>query len=177
METAEAGFIAMVMERLHALEDKNAILEKQSTDLSSRLSGMESCLYLKDDLWTFNDGMMLEPAFAGNVEPSSFGAEVFGTFADLVSKPIDDLHLDATAFYGRIGFDFGLEEWPHMLIIGEDNKRVTVREYLEGMDGWCWQWKTQEPDTDVTAVVQEGFAGWRHLRNIYETSVEIYVLK
>jgi len=41
MESTEAGFITMVMDRLHALEEKNLSLEKQNMQLAARLSTKE----------------------------------------------------------------------------------------------------------------------------------------
>ncbi len=56
MEDPSAQFVSMVMDRLHALEDKNLVLEEQNTQLAARLSTMEACL--KDDLMTFCDGQV-----------------------------------------------------------------------------------------------------------------------
>jgi len=124
---------------------------------------------------TFNDGQILMPAF-GEGEPMLSGTEVLSWTSDFVDRPLDALHANATAFYGLISFDFGFEEWPERLDMGQEGKSTTVTEYLQGIDAWCKRWKLQE-DTNVSQSMQETFRGWRHFRTDFEKSSTIYVLK
>ncbi len=172
METTEAGFVTMVMDRLHALEEQNIELQKKNGEMSDLVSAMARCLYLKDDLRTFNDGTMLSPAF-GEGETEVWLNETQSL--DLRSEVLDLLHANATAFYGQV--DFGFEERPQRLVIGEPDKRTTVKEFTQGIDGWWKLWKAEEPDTNVTQSMQESFDGWHFGYQDFTAEVTVYVLK
>ncbi len=101
------------------------------------------------------------PSF-GEGEPLLSGAEVLSFTSALVDRPLDALHANATAFHGPISLDFGFQEGPERLDIGQEGKCTTVKEYLEGIDGWCKRLKMTEPDTDVSQIMQESFIGWRY---------------
>ena len=178
METAEAKFIAMFVERLNALEEKNMALEQQNERLKSQMSEMKSCLHLRDNLMTFNDGQVLRPAF-GQGECTLVGPEVLSYQSDIQDKPLDPLHANAVAFHGRLSFDFGFEEWPHKLVLGKEDEWTTVKEYLQGMDDWCKDWVAKEPDTAVTQTLsmQGSFLGWHRARIDFANNVTTYSLK
>ena len=85
---------------------------------------------------TFTDGTILWPAFGEGVA-SLCTDETQSNYLDIREIPLDSLHANATAFYGRIAFDFGYEEWRDLLVVGKDNERTTVQQYIEGIDAWC----------------------------------------
>lgn len=169
MESCEARFVTMVMDRLHAVEEENIVL-------AARLTALESGLCLKDDLMTFNNGQTLLPAF-GEGGDRLYNPTVFSWCSDPVSAPIDALHANAPAFYGPISFDFGFLEWPHKLNLGQLNKFTTVGEYLQGMNNWCQRWVAAEPDTSVTQSMQETFMGWEYSRMQHPESGTVYCLR
>lgn len=166
----------MIMDRLHALEGQNMRLQQQNTELSELVSSMSQCMYLKDDLRTFSDGSVLFPAF-GEGEAYLCPPEVESLSLDPRWKPLRPLHANATAFWGRMAFDFGFSEWPKRLMIGEDDSRTTVKEYADALDAWCRSWKVQEPDTAVTSSMQETFMGWRLGKHDCSDNCTVYRLK
>lgn len=176
METAEAGFVSMIMDRLHALEEQNGLLQQQNTELGELVSSMSHCMYLKGDLRTFSDGSVLFPAF-GEGEAYLCPPEVESLSMDLRWKPLHPLYANATAFWGRMAFDFEFSEWPERLVIGGDDRRTTVKEYVNGLDAWCKGWKVQEPDTAVTSSMQESFRGWRLGKHDFRDNCTVYRLK
>ncbi len=130
METAEARFVAMFVERLNALEEKNVALEQQNKQLNAQLVEMKNCLHLQDDLMTFNDGQTLVPGF-GDGGWMLAGPEVLSYQSDIQIKPLDLLQANAIAFHGCLIFDFGFEEWPHKLVLGKEDQ-WTCREWMNG---------------------------------------------
>ena len=179
METTEASFVAMFMERLNALEEKNMslTLEQQNNHLNAQLMEIKSCLHLQDDLMTFNDGQSLVPGF-GDGDWMLTGPEVLSYQSDIQNKPLDPLqHDNAIAFHGCLIFDFGFKEWPHKLVLGKEDKWTIVKEYLQGMDTWCKDWIAEEPDTYVTQGMQESFLGWHRARIDFANNATTYSLK
>lgn len=176
MENTEARFVAMFMERLNNLEEKNIALEKQNEQLHARLRATEACLHLKDDLMTFNDGQILMPAF-GRGECTLAGPEVCSYQSDIQSRPLDSLHANAKAFYGSLIFDFGFEEWPNKLAFGKEDKWTTVKEYLQEIDAWCKDWIAKEPSTYVSQSMEETFSGWHRARIDFVNNSTVYYLK
>ena len=176
MEDSSARFVTMVMDRLQAVEEQNMTLQDENKKLSGMVSALSQTLCLKDDLMTFTDGTSLCPAFGEGVA-FLWPCENLSYFSDLREMPLDPLHANATAFYGRIALDFGFEEWPELLVMGKVDERTSVQQYLEGIDAWCKHWKTQQPDTEVTQSMQESFLGWKSARPDYKASLSIYALK
>ena len=140
------------------------------------VSSMSHCMYLKNDLRTFSDGSVLFPAF-GEGEAYLCPPEVESLSMDLRWKPLHPLYANATAFWGRMAFDFEFSEWPERLVIGGNDRRTTVKEYVNGLDAWCRSWRVQEPDTAVTSSMQETFMGWRLGKHDFRDNCTVYRLK
>lgn len=175
MEHSSAQFVTMVMDRLQAVEEQNIRLQDENKELISTVSALTQGLYLQKDLTTFTDGAILCPAFGEGVA-TLWPQEHMSYFMDFRSTPLDPLHANATAFYGRIGFDFGFKEWPKLLVIGKDDERTTVYQYSE-IHAWCNQWKAVQPDTHVTGSIHEHFDGWKFGYQDYESNLTVYILK
>lgn len=124
---------------------------------------------------TFSDGQVLWPSF-GDGENRLSSPAVFSWCSDAKSMPIDPLHANVTAFHGPISFDFGFDEWPYRLNLGEHDRITTVGEYLQAMNDWCRHWVAKEPDSSVTQSMQATFSGWEFSRLCQEGRT-VYVLQ
>ena len=102
--------------------------------LERRAAQLVGALHLKKGMVEFSDGWRLYPRF--NQEP-----DMMWDRSPLMANPIpiDDLHLDAIALYGRAQ----LQPTPdaardNVINVGEkEDDPVTVRELLAAINGWC----------------------------------------
>lgn len=63
MESCEARFVAMFMDRLQGLETRVIGLQEHNTVLKEELAAMQHTLHFEKDLHTFSDGYSLFPSF------------------------------------------------------------------------------------------------------------------
>ena len=81
----------------------------------------------------FSDGTMLIPGF-GVKEPCLLLAWNQSHTEYKKTPPLDSWHATATAFEGRLSFDFGLTEVPEQMFLGEEHERTTVQEFVQAID-------------------------------------------
>ena len=96
MESCEARFVDMFMDRLQDLEAQVTKLIGQNVTLTEELAAMQHTLHFKEDLLTFSDGF---PSFdESNSTMDSFDVCCIKSFRDL---PLDAVHANATACMGK----------------------------------------------------------------------------
>ena len=124
METVEAGFVTMLMERLHKLEcqlqDQTA-LRTEIQELRSRVRALELPLSATEDLLTFSDGLRLYPMESGTW---MLQRQDPGRRQDLL-LPLDKLHADVVVFTGPCTIRF-VRGIGHEVRVGEQGEQVTV---------------------------------------------------
>ena len=126
------------------------------------MAAMQRTLYLKKDLFTFSDGYQLFPSF-GDSESTMDSPETccMNSWRDL---PLDAVHANATAWYGKMKFDFSCCDAGQNVTIGEVHKRVTVREFVDAIQSWAVAWDKRQTHPAIAASFMiydcVGFEGW-----------------
>ena len=139
METAQAGFVTMLMVRLQALEGRVDQLQQENTMLHTELA---VSLNLDEHLCTFSDGYMLR-SDCSDSEPYQMDCP-----NDYQILPLDTLHEAATAFFGVKTFcpAYG----PESVVIGKEGARTTVKEMMDQLRAWWIKWaKWQDHAEDM----------------------------
>ena len=126
METAEAGFVTMLMERMQTLEEDNARLRQ-------RVESLEYPLRMSDrNLFEFSDGITLLPRKSGIWQMQR-------TWLDKGDpRPLDQLHKDVVAFTGQVTIDLRISRFPQPLVMGstKEDEGTTIGEMVEKMHVW-----------------------------------------
>ncbi len=165
-----ATFVNMVMDRLQDLETKHmhevGALKQQNHELTLRVNQLSGCLYLREDFKTFSDGTALYPAF-GHGTDCLCACRMAGDVGDV---EIDDLHLNAAAFYGKVVFDIELsvdsededgsppDTEKKYLVMGEPGVSTTVRDMLLAFNMYCLEQQKLGNDTCLDLLdCYEGF--------------------
>ena len=190
MDSVGATWVNMVMDRLHALEEKYmqevGALKQQNQQLTAHVQELRANVYLREDLRTFSDGCILQPGFG--TSPDMIYPDMASTccISHMAGLKTDDLHLDAIALQGRFGFDIELgdeeDEFDELdadiLIIGEDNKTTTVRQLLAAFNKHCCEVRAKMGDLLCDVCPYEGFhlAGHspRHDVPVYSLTTDMY---
>lgn len=165
METPEAAFVSMVMERLAAVEKQNDELKNKVEILEAKLETHENQIYLtphsmyKDfnDGWSLNWELLKEPTMVD--ERRIVRDEI--TNDDFV--PLDEAHWNAIVFPSHIWLQVGnfthLNIYATRLKIGRVGEPVTLRILVRSTSIWNllrkkWNWKdTQGFTVIVTAYL------------------------
>lgn len=176
METVGACFVNMVMDRLQTLEGDSmqqlATLRQENMHLKQQVQQLARSLYLRAELHTFSDGWVLYPGF-GCTEDRMQNEIIAG---DPDEEPLDEAHLNASAFYGRIGLDLccyqegsPLDEPADLLVLGQDGQYTTVRQLLLELNQYCTVQREAGrkilPDT-VSCYEGFGHSGYDAPRNV-----------
>lgn len=141
METAEAGFVAMLMDRLQALEQHNQSLSDQVQALQRRCLDYDhrlSCtLHVKLGGPGFSDDCRIEwelgqPPLMVVHETDDVGARL--------EMPLDEAHEQATMFYGSIFVSMSSAEsdqfvFDCMKVPGNKDHRTTFGEFWRAVNG------------------------------------------
>ena len=163
MQSCEARFVAMFMDRLQGLEIQVTALQEQNVALTDELATVQRTLHLEEDLYTFSDGYQLLPDFGDGKTTTVQSPDTccINSWRDL---PLDALHANATAWYGKMKFDLSCCEAGQTLTIGEVQKHVTVQEFVDAVHNWAVAWDKQQtpPAIDAAFVMYDcmGYIGW-----------------
>ena len=155
MESSEAAFVNMVMDRLHAVEAQNTSLLEVNKKLRCDLQERSKPLYLKPDLATFNDGCKL------NVSGTAYLQAPYIHSGFLPELPIDKMHGEAIAFVGEM--TFAAFEGEPVLRLGKKDKHTSVNEFVEAVWNF-WQ-----------GVFEGCFVGWQFHMGVYYMDLEYRV--
>lgn len=83
------------------------------------------------------------------------------TWRDL---PLDAVHANATAWYGKMKFDLSCIDPGQTIIVGEVNKRVTVKDFVDAIQDWAvaWDKKQTHPAIEASFMIYDciGYPGW-----------------
>ena len=162
MESCEARFVAMFMDRLQDLEAQVVALKGQNVTLTEKLDAMQHTLHLKEDLFTFSDGYQLCPGFGDS--NSTIGSPDTCCMNSHRDLPLDAVHANATAWYGKMRFDLSCCDHGQNVTIGEVNRRVTVKEFVDALQQWAVAWYKQQtpPTIEACFVIYDcmGYTGW-----------------
>lgn len=134
-ENPGAGFISMIMDRLHALETENDAIKKQVADLRKEMEQHQQALHLTRHFTAFSDGFAFYPGFTKDTDAMWPKTSKIGDDTDL-----DELHLDATATFGPMQVHVQGACWHDTILIGEPGElaaRITVRQLLDAVNAWC----------------------------------------
>lgn len=162
MESCEARFVAMFMDRLQDLETQVTTLQGQNVTLTEELAAMQRTLHLKDDLFTFSDGYRLFLSFDdSNSTMESPDACCMKSFTEL---PLDAVHANATAWYGKMKSDLSCCDVGQTVTVGGVHKRVTVTEFADAIQSWAVAWNERQthPAIDASSMIYDytGYQGW-----------------
>lgn len=162
MESCEARFVTMFMDRLQDLETQVAGLQDQNVILKEELAAMQHTLHLEKDLCTFSDGYQLFPSF-GDDDSSMESPDVCCT-KSWRNLSLDTVHANATAWYGKMKFDLSCCDPGQTVTVGEVHKRVTVKEFVDAIQKWAIAWDKQQthPAIEASFVIYDctGYTGW-----------------
>ena len=189
LDSVGASFVNMVMDRLHALEERHmqevAELKRQNSRLASKVQDLEGSVFLLDDLRTFSNGSMLEPGFA--MFPDMLNKCIAGRMQrSEKDMGIDDMHLDAVAVHGKIGLDIEMyaenlddegqlvDADDTLFVVGEHGKSTSVRQLLAAWNAHCAQLRKDNrmPMVDITSY--QGFDMFGHDE---KQNVPVYCLR
>ena len=167
MEDTQAAFVNMLMERLQALEGQVQQLGAENAILQTCTHQLRKAVHLKPGLVNFSDEWRLHPRFT--TEADKMWDDT--VYTERIS-PMDDLHLDATAGYGRMQIrpvaDLAQD---NLICLGErEEDRVTVRELLQGINAWCS--KPYGDTTNFLAHIDDGGDGPPLLDSINQTGFD-----
>ena len=155
METTEAKFVDMLMDRLHGLEERVDKLQQENADIKLQLT---ISLHLDEALDNFSDGVGLWPYNFWNEEGCKLW---YGSLLnDTCSRPLDDLHANATAFWGEKIF---APDFESSLIIGQVGERTTVGDMIGHLKEWWQQYALSHKKEDVTNLAElldTNICGW-----------------
>lgn len=162
MESCEARFVAMFMDRLQDLEAQVTGLKGYNATLTQELAAMQRTLHLKEDLFTFSDGYRLFLSFDdSNSTMESPDVCCMKSFRDL---PLDAVHANATAWYGKMKFDLSCCDTGQTVTVGEVHKRVTVKEFVDAIQSWAVAWNKRQthPAIEASFMIYDctGYEGW-----------------
>lgn len=163
----DCGFIDMLMDRLHGLEDKMAKLEKQV----SGIAGHGRVVQPVANFTAFSDGYVLRPALGVGV--GGHRMEIGGRLCEL-----DDIHLSAVAFNDpvEIGVRIDGERCEGVIQLGEagaGHHLTTVGDLLDALGQFLknqprechmlrWEWK------GIAKVGYDGLLG----RTVYVSQIQ-----
>jgi hypothetical protein len=174
LEAPDAEFINMIMSRLHATEEKCDVISKENVELRKIL---QSALYLKDGMCFFSDGMQLMPGFA--VYETTLWPAYHSSHTEYVELPLDSMHANATAFTGKFGFEFEIEESgvivPKRMIVGKEKTRTSVKDFVEIINEWCTEHLSKDA-RHQTWTLHQKFAGWKYWKYDPANDMELYKL-
>ena len=156
MESPQAAFVTMVMDRLHAVEEQNQSLAKENERLKVSVQQLQFGLYLKERMNTFSDGFLLLPGF-GVCETKMQPPWVRYKWDCDQDLPLDERHADALAFVGKASFDFDCPDYNKKLVLGETGKRTTVVEFVTGVDAWCKEYLAADPMHETESLRETCF--------------------
>ena len=156
MESAQAQFISMMVERMHALEEKVEALQQENARMTQHMAEVKNSVHLQDDLMQFSDGWSLDTQFWN---PGRCQLE-YGGHQYLSYAPLDASHANATAFYGQVTFFPDFSGTP--LSIGQKGERTNVQQMLDGLDRWWQQYTKSASKEDIDSLIEtlESCAGW-----------------
>ena len=160
MESAQANFISMMVERMHALEEKVDVLQQENARLKQHVGEMENSVHLQDDLMQFSDGWSLDTQFWNPCHCRlEYGGPEYLSYA-----PMDALHANATAFYGQVTFFPDFSGTP--LSIGHRGERTSVQQMLDALNRWWQQYSKSASKEKIDSLIEvlEACAGWEESR-------------
>ena len=145
METAEAGFVAMLMDRMQALEQHNQSLSDQVQALQRRCLDydhrLSRTLHVRLGWPGFSDDCSIEwklgqPPLMVVHETDDVGARL--------EVPLDEAHEQATMFYGSMVVSMSSTEshqaaFDCMKVPGHIGHRTTFGEFWRAVNGWINQ--------------------------------------
>ena len=134
MEDSQAAFVNMLMDRLQALEGRVQEMQVEMHTTKTTTSSLAGSIHLQHDLTKFSDGWWLRPGFSKLPDTIRNSSWQMG-----VAVPLDNLHLDAIAFHGRVQIQVDKEAGRGNVInLGEqDSDPTTVRALLAAINAWC----------------------------------------
>jgi len=166
MESAQAQFIAMIVERIDTLKQKVEQQQEDIARLKQQNAQLENSLHLTDDLYEFSDGWSLDTNYWGQEE---YRLE-YASHQYCSHIPLDALHADATAFYGQVTFHAAFEQGPTPLSMGKKGERTTVQQMLDALRAWWQEYARSASEASVASTVAalELCAGWEsgHMFNL-----------
>ena len=136
MESTEARFVAMIIDRLHAVETENDRLKRLLEELNTRLEARCPAIYLTPHTkyTSFNDGW----SFFWDLSKRPTMVDERDDKDDLEDEdflPLDDAHWDAVVFPSETWIQLG--EWPDVPFskkrfrVGRAGEPVTVRTMVD----------------------------------------------
>lgn len=179
METIQANYVNMIMDRLHHLEQENDQLKTTLEDLKSLMDARLPPVYLlpHTKFKDFNDGftfcweLFSEPTMYDERTPKQ---EVFED--DFV--PLDDIHWNAMIFpsgtFIKVGDYVDMQGREDRVFVGIAGKPVTVRMFVDEITEFCKPLIDQLQDDDSGYCgFYQGLAQHEHVCNTQDLVLKV----